>query len=95
MTATGLWADGDAYERWIGRWSRPVGVEFLAWLGQPDGRRWLDLGSGTGALTETILATDVCRLSPTLVLWASWVADNMTTFSGLRRSWPTIPSTRR
>jgi SAM-dependent methyltransferase len=57
VTATGLWADGDAYERWIGRWSRPVGVEFLAWLGQPDGRRWLDLGSGTGALTETILAT--------------------------------------
>jgi len=57
MTATGLWADGDAYERWIGRWSRPVGVEFLAWLGEPAGRRWLDLGSGTGVLTETILAT--------------------------------------
>ena len=57
MTATGLWTDGDAYERWIGRWSRPVGVEFLTWLGVPDGRRWLDLGSGTGALTETILAT--------------------------------------
>jgi SAM-dependent methyltransferase len=57
VTATGLWADGDAYERWIGRWSRPVGVEFLAWLDQPDGRRWLDVGSGTGALTETILAT--------------------------------------
>jgi SAM-dependent methyltransferase len=57
MTAAGLWADGDAYERWIGRWSRPVGVEFLAWLGQSDGLRWLDLGSGTGALTETILAT--------------------------------------
>jgi len=57
VTAAGLWADGDAYERWIGRWSRPVGVKFLAWLGEPDGRRWLDLGSGTGALTETILAT--------------------------------------
>lgn len=57
MTTAGLWADGDAYERWIGRWSRPVGVEFLAWLDQADGRRWLDLGSGTGALTETILAT--------------------------------------
>ena len=57
MTATGLWADGDAYERWIGRWSRPVAVDFLAWLDQPAGLRWLDLGSGTGALTETILAT--------------------------------------
>ena len=56
MTATDRWAGGDDYERWIGRWSRPVGAEFLAWLGVPPGRRWLDLGCGTGALTETILA---------------------------------------
>lgn len=57
MTATDRWAGGDAYEHWIGRWSRPVGAEFLAWLDEPRGRRWLDLGCGTGALTETILAT--------------------------------------
>ncbi|HEX5823869.1 MAG TPA: class I SAM-dependent methyltransferase, partial [Candidatus Limnocylindrales bacterium] len=56
MTATDRWAGGDDYERWIGRWSRPVGAEFVAWLGVPTGRRWLDLGCGTGALTQTILA---------------------------------------
>lgn len=56
MTATDRWTDGDAYERWIGRWSRPVGAEFVAWLRMPGDRRWLDLGCGTGALTEILLA---------------------------------------
>jgi ubiquinone/menaquinone biosynthesis C-methylase UbiE len=56
VTATDRWTDGDAYERWIGRWSRYVGAEFVAWLGVPGDRRWLDLGCGTGALTETLLA---------------------------------------
>jgi trans-aconitate methyltransferase len=56
MTATDHWTDGDAYERWIGRWSRPVAAEFVAWLRMPGDRRWLDLGCGTGALTETLLA---------------------------------------
>lgn len=52
----GLWSSGEAYERYIGRWSRPVAREFLAWLSAPRGARWLDVGCGTGALTETILA---------------------------------------
>jgi trans-aconitate methyltransferase len=50
------WAAGDAYEPFIGRWSRPVAAEFVRWLGVPPGRRWLDVGCGTGALTQTILA---------------------------------------
>ena len=50
-----MWADGDAYEPYIGRWSRLVALAFLDWLGVPPGRRWLDVGCGTGALTEAIL----------------------------------------
>jgi len=50
------WADGDAYEAYVGRWSRRVAVEFLRWLDAPPGLRWLDVGCGTGALTSTILA---------------------------------------
>jgi SAM-dependent methyltransferase len=50
-----IWASGSPYEAYVGRWSRPVAREFLAWLGVPDGRRWLDVGCGTGALAETIL----------------------------------------
>ena len=57
MTPADLWEGGDAYERWVGRWSRLVGAEFLAWLHVPRDRLWLDLGCGTGALTETVLAT--------------------------------------
>lgn len=52
---TERWADGDAYERYVGRWSRLVAVDFLDWLGIAPGRRWLDVGCGTGALTAAIL----------------------------------------
>lgn len=51
-----VWAIGDAYEAYVGRWSRRVAVAFLQWLDAPAGRRWLDVGCGTGALTETVLA---------------------------------------
>jgi SAM-dependent methyltransferase len=40
----------------VGRWSRRVAEAFLRWLDVPAGRRWLDVGCGTGALTETVLA---------------------------------------
>jgi ubiquinone/menaquinone biosynthesis C-methylase UbiE len=51
-----VWAVGDAYERYVGRWSRLAAVEFIAWLALPAGARWLDIGCGTGALSHTILA---------------------------------------
>jgi SAM-dependent methyltransferase len=50
-----VWASGDAYEPYIGRWSRLVAREFLTWLRAAEGARWLDVGCGTGALTEAIL----------------------------------------
>jgi SAM-dependent methyltransferase len=53
---TDRWSSGSAYESYIGRWSRLVAPDFLDWLGIPPGRRWLDVGCGTGALTDTILA---------------------------------------
>lgn len=56
MGPTDVWASGDAYEPYVGRWSRRVAREFLAWLSVESGRHWLDVGCGTGALTETVLA---------------------------------------
>ena len=50
------WAAGDRYEPYVGRWSRRAAPEFLAWLALPAGKRWLDVGCGTGALSQTILA---------------------------------------
>jgi SAM-dependent methyltransferase len=51
----GSWADGNRYEAYVGRWSRPVARRFVAELGVPPGRRWLDVGCGTGVLTRTVL----------------------------------------
>lgn len=50
-----VWASGDAYEPYVGRWSRLVARELVGWLGLAPGLRWLDVGSGTGALSQTIL----------------------------------------
>jgi SAM-dependent methyltransferase len=50
-----VWASGEAYELYVGRWSRLVALKFLEWLVIPPDSLWLDVGSGTGALTETIL----------------------------------------
>jgi SAM-dependent methyltransferase len=40
----------------MGRWSRLIARAFIDWLAPPPASRWLDLGCGTGALSETILA---------------------------------------
>ncbi|MCC7369028.1 MAG: methyltransferase domain-containing protein [Chloroflexi bacterium] len=50
-----IWASGAPYDRYVGRWSRPVARTFVEWLGQADGGAWLDVGCGTGALSATIL----------------------------------------
>jgi SAM-dependent methyltransferase len=52
---TDVWASGEAYEPYVGRWSRLVAHQFLAWLNVPPGRDWLDVGCGTGALCQQIL----------------------------------------
>jgi SAM-dependent methyltransferase len=53
---TDAWTVGASYEPYVGRWSRVVAAEFLPWLGVAPGASWLDVGCGTGALTESILA---------------------------------------
>lgn len=76
LTPDDVWAVGAAYEPYIGRWSRLVAREFLAWLAIPPKADWLDVGCGTGALSEAILAnTDpacVCAVdaSPGFVAYA-------------------------
>jgi SAM-dependent methyltransferase len=49
------WNRGDIYDSYVGRWSRQVAPVFICWLGEPVGRRWLDVGCGTGALCGAIL----------------------------------------
>ncbi len=51
------WASGESYERYIGRWSRLVARVFLDWLAVPPNRQWIDVGCGTGTLSQMILDT--------------------------------------
>lgn len=53
-----VWAAGDLYEPYVGRWSRLVAKEFLKWLAVPERKDWLDVGCGTGALIQTIIETE-------------------------------------
>jgi ubiquinone/menaquinone biosynthesis C-methylase UbiE len=48
------WQAGDAYEAFMGRWSRQIAKRFVRWLACGAGRTWLDVGCGTGALTSAI-----------------------------------------
>jgi SAM-dependent methyltransferase len=49
------WSAGRSYEHYMGRWSRKIAAGFLRWLDPPEGADWVEIGCGTGALTEAIL----------------------------------------
>jgi SAM-dependent methyltransferase len=71
-----IWAEAEPFERYVGRWSRLVARELVAWLALPPGARWLDVGCGTGALAAAIVdaadpaGVDGLDLSPGLVAYA-------------------------
>src|SRR3546814_16132704 len=50
------WQAGDAYESYMGRWSRQIAPVFLAWLDAPQDLDWLEVSCGTGALSAAVLA---------------------------------------
>lgn len=57
MTEQSRWENGRGYESYVGRWSRLIAPRFIEWLDPTPDARWLDVGCGTGALTEAILDT--------------------------------------
>lgn len=70
------WIDGDAYERFMGRWSQLIAKEFINWLNPPASWKWLEIGCGTGALTRALLLNThsasvvACDPSPQFVSFA-------------------------
>jgi SAM-dependent methyltransferase len=55
-SAKEIWESGEAYEQYVGRWSRKVAREFLTWLQVSPGQTWGDVGCGSGDLVASILA---------------------------------------
>ena len=51
------WAAGQTYESFMGRWSRLLAPRFVSWLAVRTTGNWLDVGCGTGALSDAICAT--------------------------------------
>ena len=49
-----MFEDAEAYERFMGRWSRLLAPRFVDFAGLPDGGRVLDVGSGTGSLALAV-----------------------------------------
>jgi len=81
------WDSGDAYEAYVGRWSRPVAAQFIGWLALPSGLRWADVGCGTGALSELILRScdpaavvGVDRAAPFVAVASRRIADGRASF---------------
>jgi SAM-dependent methyltransferase len=63
------WTSGEAYERWMGRWSRLLADKFLSWLNIPAAARWLDVCCGSGVVTQAIV--EHCSLATVSAIDAS------------------------
>jgi ubiquinone/menaquinone biosynthesis C-methylase UbiE len=49
------WKSGNPYEYFMGRWSSLAAQGFLDWLSPGHGLKWLDVGCGSGALSEAAI----------------------------------------
>ncbi|HEY9039242.1 MAG TPA: class I SAM-dependent methyltransferase [Roseovarius sp.] len=73
MTRTGfdVWSSGQGHEHHMGRWSRRIAAKFIDWVEPPADADWLELGCGTGVLTEVVLS----KANPRSILATDQSAD--------------------
>ncbi|MFZ7094433.1 class I SAM-dependent methyltransferase [Primorskyibacter sp. 2E233] len=73
------WSSGQSYEQYMGRWSGLIAEKFVDWVDPPENLDWLELGCGTGALTNAILS----HAAPGSIL-ATDQADDFVTYAKSR-----------
>lgn len=59
---TDSWDSGEAYEPYVGRWSRLVAPLFMDWARIRSDARILDVGCGTGALSQAAVRRGASRV---------------------------------
>jgi SAM-dependent methyltransferase len=57
QSSSAMFSESEAYEHFMGRWSRGLAVPFVQFAGVNAGDEVLDVGSGTGALAAAVLSS--------------------------------------
>ena len=82
-----IWQAADAYEKYIGRWSRLIARDFISLLSVPAGGFWIDVGCGSGALTDAILALGAPATVAALDRSFEFVAQSRLSAADARADW--------
>lgn len=70
------WNSGATYDEFMGRWSRMLAPQFVAWLEAAPRQHWLEVGCGTGSLTAALCthaqpeSVTACDPSPAFIEYA-------------------------
>ncbi|MCT8160516.1 class I SAM-dependent methyltransferase [Pseudoruegeria sp. SHC-113] len=56
LSSHDAWSAGQSYEHYMGRWSRRIANRFMEWVDPAPGLAWCEIGCGTGALTQALIA---------------------------------------
>lgn len=81
-----MFSESDAYERFMGRWSRRLALPFLEFARVRDGDAILDVGCGTGALDQAVLGRAPTSHVTGIDLSAQYVARARASLPGDRAS---------
>jgi ubiquinone/menaquinone biosynthesis C-methylase UbiE len=88
----------EAYEAWMGRWSRQLAPLFVEIVGVQEGEKVLDAGCGTGSLSATLArvtgASKIGGIDPSKDLLSTREPlspiDVLVSTSGMHKSWLTL-----